>query len=134
MYPIFVVLMFFTFWVKEFFFTHIDVGVVTMNERNCLNFNKIHDHSRRCQSKYCAIKMMKKIKEKIDSAESTIDIAMYNFTNQILVQCIQRACKRGVAVRLIIDKSMLASRVDDGRTIEVGRDSAIKLQEAGKFW
>lgn len=121
-------------WCYDSFSNRIDAGLVIMNDPECSNFNNFREHRRWCQSQYCALKMMKKIEEKINSAESTIDIAMYNFTNQILVRCIKNACKRGVVVRLLIDKSMLTTRIDEGRIIELGLMSAIKLQEAGKFW
>jgi len=41
----------------------------------------------------------------IDSAQKTIDAALYRLTYQPLIAALQRACARGVAVRLVTDQS-----------------------------
>lgn len=66
---------------------------------------------------------MEKITEKIKLAECSIDVAMYQFTNYKLISSILSANKRGVKVRVIMDKSMLEG---DNRT------TATKLKAAGK--
>lgn len=49
--------------------------------------------------------MMRKILSKIADAKKSIDIAMYNFTNSDLARAIIQARRRGVSVRIIVDKS-----------------------------
>lgn len=108
---------------------NIDVFFVLLNDPDCDNSNNDRAHVHACQSEHCGNKLFKNISEKIDSAQSAIDIAMYNFTNYQLVRSIQKACKRGVAVRLILDRSMIES--EDRRRAENNRLILRNLIEFG---
>lgn len=87
--------------------TIIDVRFVRVDD--CRNLKNPNNHRILCKNKYCAVKLMNKILRAIRSAENSIDIAMFNFTNQQLIQCVLRASNRGVKIRVLMDKSMLKS-------------------------
>lgn len=46
----------------------------------------------------------------VDSTKSTLDIAAYSFTSSKIAAAIEAASKRGVAVRIVIDKSRKGER------------------------
>jgi phosphatidylserine/phosphatidylglycerophosphate/cardiolipin synthase-like enzyme len=46
----------------------------------------------------------------IDSAQSTLDVAIYNITHKDIVQAIENAKARGVRVRVVVDRSEADSR------------------------
>ncbi len=48
-------------------------------------------------------KIQKRIIEEIKQTDSTIDIAIYSFTNNEIAQSLKKAKDRGVAIRLIMD-------------------------------
>lgn len=48
--------------------------------------------------------------DSIESAERTLDVAIYSLTHPDIVKAIKEAHQRGVAVRLITDKSQLAGK------------------------
>lgn len=108
---------------KTFTATAIEVHFVMMDDTDCCNSNNINQIN--CKSKYCIAKLMAKIINKIDKAEDSIYIAMYNLTNHQLVNCILNARLRQVSVRLLGDKSMFDG--EDNRIINA------KLSRAGKF-
>lgn len=87
--------------------TVIDVRFVRVDD--CRNLKNSNNHSIVCKNKYCAVKLMNEILRAIRSAENSIDIAMFNFTNHQLIQCVLRASNRGVKIRVLMDKSMLKS-------------------------
>lgn len=62
-----------------------------------------------CKNRYCVGKNLERIIDFIDSAEKTIDLAMYIFTCQELAEAMYRAQHRGVKVRVIGEKSMAYS-------------------------
>lgn len=89
---------------NEPIFTHteIDTFFVAMNGKcQCNPYRK----NRGCGNKYCVGKLMSKIIGHIDSAKTSISIAMYNFTNYKIASSIKKASKRKVSVRIITDKS-----------------------------
>jgi len=49
----------------------------------------------------------------LDTATSTIDIAMYNLTNPRIIDSIKFATDRNVKVRIFLDKSMKTTRYED---------------------
>ena len=49
------------------------------------------------------------IVEQINEAEETIDVAMYSFTSRPLARALLRAKKRGVKIRVILDKKASGS-------------------------
>lgn len=93
------------------FNTRIEVHFVMVNDPDCCNAYNTRSPIK-CNSKYCKIKLMKKIQKKIESAQKSIDIAMYTFSNRQLLNSILNACRRRVKVRIIIDKSVLIERAD----------------------
>lgn len=93
------------------FNTRIEVHFVMVNDPDCCNAYNTRSPIK-CNSKYCKIKLMKKIQKKIESAQKSIDIAMYTFSNRQLLNSILIAYRRRVKVRIIIDKSVLIERAD----------------------
>lgn len=82
--------------------SHNEVSFV-MNESDC-ECNP-SDSYKTCHSKYCRNNLKLKIKNKIDEALKEILIAMYTLTNDDLIDSILNAKKRGVKIRIIVDKS-----------------------------
>lgn len=82
--------------------SHVEVFFV-MNDSHCTCNPKNLNET--CRSQYCRNKLKKQIKTKIGQAQDEILIAMYSFTNHDLVHWILNARKRGVPVRIIVDKS-----------------------------
>lgn len=103
----------------------IEISFITMNDTKCSNrLYNLNNHSNFCESRYCAAKLLLKIIKKINVAEKSIDIAMFNFTNRHLVNSVLEARKRNVNVRLIMDRSMFEG--EDNRII------AVNLKAAGE--
>lgn len=113
----------------DLFKSNIEVFFVRINDPLCGPADNSRFHSFMCQNRYCMLKLMKKITEKISSAQKEIDIAMYSFTNHQLKQSLQKASKRGVLVRLLLDRSMLDS--DNGRFVENNRSIVQDLKSSG---
>lgn len=114
----------FAFWFYENVIkTRVEARFVSINDVSCLNFNNINNH--RCERKYCAVKLLLEMIEKLDMAKDSIDIAMYNLTNRQLINSILKACSRNVTVRLVLDKSVLEGLED--------RTNAINLKNSGKI-
>ena len=53
---------------------------------------------------------MRRLLRSIDTAHSTIDIAMFTFTNKTIAKRIKNAAKRGVKVRIILDRESTKDR------------------------
>lgn len=70
--------------------------------------------------------MMSKIVSKIANANQSIDIAMYNFTNSDLARAVLKAQRRGVSIRIIVDKS--ADENEDNHS------QVVELLKNGKIW
>lgn len=91
--------------------TSIEVFFVMMDDPDCCNSYR-HRSVDGCNSKYCKEKLMIKILQKINSARDSIDIAMYTFSNQQLVNSIMNARMRRVKIRIIMDKSVLMEKAE----------------------
>lgn len=126
---LFVVLILFVAFVAKMLFdeyqdlkTHVEVFFVMMDDPNCCNSYNDMRRATRCDSEYCKLKLLAKIVKRIDSAQNSIDIAMYTFSNQQLIKSILNARRRGVKVRIIMDKSTILekSENDSQKLIEAG--------------
>lgn len=102
---------------------HHEVYFVMMGDPECCNPYENNGNNQNCK-KYCKGKLLMKISNRINSAKSSICIAMYNFSNHLLADCVLRAHRRGVKIRLIIDKSTCEN--SDNKT------QAKRLKNAGK--
>lgn len=101
-----------------------EVYFVMMGEPECCNPNDRNmNPSNNCR-KYCMGKMLLKIMNRINAAKSSICIAMYNFSNHRIADCILRAHRRGVKVRMITDKSTCENSEN--------KTQAKRLKDAGK--
>lgn len=111
---------------KKFTERHHEVYFVMMGEPDCCNPNNPGntDPNKKCK-KYCNGKLLKQIMDRINTAKTSILIAMYNFSNHRLADCVLRAHRRGVKVRLIIDRSM-------GENTE-SKTQAKRLKDAGEY-
>lgn len=109
------------------FNTRIEVHFVMVNDPDCCN--AYVRSSVKCNSKYCKIKLMKKMQREIESARKSIDIAMYTFSNRQLLNSILNAYRRRVKVRIIMDKSVLVERADSMD----GFGDIMTLKQAGNF-
>lgn len=101
-----------------------DVYFVMMGETNCCNPNNADIKPGNHCKKYCTGKLLLKIMERINNANRSICIAMYNFSNHRIADAVLRAQRRGIKVRLIIDRSM--SESNESKT------QAKRLKDAGK--
>lgn len=108
---------------NNFFKLNVEVNFVTINDPNC---NCYANSSRQCENKNCPSKMMSKIVSKIANANQSIDIAMYNFTNSDLARAVLKAQRRGVSIRIIVDKS--ADENEDNHS------QVVELLKNGKIW
>lgn len=106
-------------WTKN----HHEVYFVMMGEPQCCNPNDASITPNKNCRKYCMGKLLKKIMDRINSAKHSDCIAMYNFSNHRIADCVLRAHRRGVKIRLIIDKSM--SESNESKT------QAKRLKDAG---
>lgn len=89
---------------KKYTKNYSEIYFVMMGQPNCCKPYENPGASDRC-TKYCAGKLLMKITNRIQSAKSSICIAMYNFSNHRFADYILGAHNRGVKVRLIIDKT-----------------------------
>lgn len=102
---------------KYFIRTGLDVNFVMLNDADCCNGNvKV---VKECKSKYCMVKLMSKIVDKINRAQNSLDIAMYNLTNYELIDCILHANDRGIVIRVVADRSMFESLDSHSRIAEL---------------
>lgn len=84
--------------------SHHEVYFV-MGETNCCNpHENPGSNNNRCK-KYCPAKLLMKIRNRISSSKSSICIAMYNFSNRLFADYLLSAHRRGVKIRLLVDKS-----------------------------
>lgn len=113
-------------WYKKLTRNHHEVYFVMMGEPLCCSQNDASSTTNKNCQKYCMGKLLVKIMNCIDAAKSSICIAMYNFSNHRIADCVLRAHRRGVKVRLVIDKSMSASKES--------KTQAKRLKDAGKLF
>lgn len=73
--------------------------------------------------------MMSKIISKIASAKKSIDIAMFNFTNTDLAKAIIKAHRRGILIRIIVDKSADENEDNHSQVVET-----LKFGEISRFF
>lgn len=104
--------------------SHHEVYFVMMGEPECCNPNDRNINPGKNCRKYCMGKLLMKIMNRINGAKSSICIAMYNFSNHRVGDAILRAHRRGVKVRLVLDKTMCES--GESKT------QAKRLKDAGK--
>lgn len=81
-----------------------EVYFVMMGEPKCCDPYKNPASSSNC-ARYCVGKLVSRITNHISSAKLSVCIAMYNFNNHQLADCVLRAHRRGAKVRIIIDRS-----------------------------
>lgn len=111
---------------KKYSKDHHEVYFV-MGDSNCCNPNEnptSKSNINQCQ-KYCAKKVVLKIRNRIGSSKSSICIAMYNFSNHLMADYVLGAHRRGIKIRLLIDKSACESPEN--------RTQARRLKNAGMF-
>lgn len=94
----------------DYFRINVETCFVMINDPNCFCNLKNSIFSLDCQSEYCVSKLLLKIISKIDEAKKSIDIAVFTFTNEELAYQIIKAHERGVAIRVIVDKSVYEKR------------------------
>lgn len=85
--------------------SHHEVYFVMMGNPECCNPNDRNMNPGPNCRKYCMGKCLMKIMNRINGAKSSICIAMYNFSNHRIADCILRAHRRGVKIRMVTDKS-----------------------------
>lgn len=108
---------------KKFTKNHQEVYFV-MSDTNCCNPHENPGATNQCK-KYCLGKLLSKIRNRIGSSKSSICIAMYNFSNHLFADYVLSAHRRGVKIRLIIDKSACESPEN--------KTQAKRLKNAGNF-
>lgn len=93
------------FWGEN---SHIhEVIFINNYSMNCYKYHETHNKlSSECKNKFCYLKNFERIIDLIDSAQKTLCLGMYIFTSNELGNAIIRAVDRGVAVRIIGDRSM----------------------------
>lgn len=102
---------------------HHETYFVMMGEPDCCSINDFNSN-RNCK-KYCLGRLLTRIINRINSAQSSICIAMYNFTNHKIADSVLRAHRRGVKIRLITDKSMCENKEN--------KTQAKRLKDAGEL-
>lgn len=102
---------------------HHETYFVMMGDPECCSINDLNSN-RNCK-KYCLGRLLLRIINRINSAQSSICIAMYNFTNHKIADSVLRAHRRGVKVRIITDKSMSENKEN--------KTQAKRLKDAGKL-
>lgn len=70
-----------------------------------------------CNNRYCMSRVYDRFEYHIDSAKLLICIAIYMFTNDRICDAIIRAQKRGVIIRVIIDKKGYHATSSKGRDL-----------------
>ncbi|XP_031639957.1 mitochondrial cardiolipin hydrolase-like [Contarinia nasturtii] len=118
-------------WYKKMTINHHEVYFVMMGEPQCCNPNDANASPNNNCRKYCMGKLLKKIMDRINSAKHSICIAMYNFSNHRIADCVLRAHRRGVKVRLIIDKSMSESNESKTQAKRL-KDAGIHVKVSGE--
>lgn len=109
---------------KKFTKNHHEVYFV-MGESNCCNpYENPGSNNSHCK-KYCIGKLLMKIRNRMNSSTSAICIAMYNFSNHLIADSVLSAHRRGVKIRLLIDKSACESPEN--------KSQAKRLKNAGNF-
>lgn len=98
------------------------IHFVVTDESDCCSLND-EKAIRSCKNKYCMGKLINKIHYYIDSAKSLICIAMFTLNNYQLAESLIDAHRRGVGVRIILDRSMSKSENSQYK----------RLKAAGKF-
>lgn len=94
----------------NFFRKNMETCFVMINDPDCYcNMNNFR-RTLNCTSEYCVSKLLLKIVSKIEEATKSIDIAVFTFTNEELAHQIIKAHERGIAVRVIVDKSVYEKR------------------------
>lgn len=109
---------------KKFTKNHHEVYFV-MGESNCCNPYENSSSSNDHCKKYCVGKLLMKIRNRINASKSSICIAMYNFSNHLIADSVLSAHRRGVKIRLLIDKSACESPEN--------KTQAKRLKNAGNF-
>lgn len=71
-----------------------------------------------CKNPYCMDILLDHIVKHIDEAKSIMCIAIYIFTCKKLFDAVLRAHKRGVVIRMIVEKSMYHSTESKVRQLE----------------
>lgn len=66
-------------------------------------------HRIACGNQFCATYNLHRLIEYIDSAQYSIDLAMYTFTSYEVSHAFGRAFKRGVLIRIVSDQEMAYS-------------------------
>lgn len=74
---------------------HHEIFFVMMGQPECCNLTNNFNPNNSCK-KYCMGKLLMKMMNRINSAKTSIAVAMYNFTNHRLADCLLRAHRRGV--------------------------------------
>lgn len=93
--------------------TNVSEALFTSNESGCCQ-----TYDSKCKNPYCSEVLFNRIVQHIDQAKSIICLAVYIFTSKKLYEAILRAHKRGVVVRIIIEKSMYHSTESKARDLE----------------
>lgn len=83
-----------------------DVFFINNHSMNCFRYHENGKKTSQCNNPFCYLKNFEKIIELIDSAQKSLCLGMYIFTSNELGNAIIRAMERGVAVRIIGDRSM----------------------------
>lgn len=101
-----------------------EVYFVMMGTSRCCNPRVNPGASKECKS-FCGGKLLIKLMNRINSAESSICIAMYNITNLQIVDSVIGANRRGIDIRLLIDKKTCENKDTKAQ--------AERLKNAGKI-
>lgn len=88
---------------SEYTQTNDKMHFIFTNE-SCCNLND-HFTITKCINGFCAGRLMNKILYYIDSAEKSIHVAMFTLSNQQLANSIIDAYRRGVEIRIILDRT-----------------------------
>lgn len=97
-----------------------------MGKSNCCNPYDNSGLQNQCNKKYCMGKLLTKIRNRISASKSSMCIAMYNFSNHLMADYVLSAHRRGVKIRLLIDKSACESPEN--------KTQAKRLKNAGNFF
>ncbi|XP_055298904.1 mitochondrial cardiolipin hydrolase-like [Sitodiplosis mosellana] len=111
--------------------SHHEVYFVMMGEPECCNPNDRNMNPGNNCRKYCMGKLLLKIMNRINGAKSSICVAMYNFSNHRLADCLLRAHRRGVKIRLVTDKSTCESGENKTQAKRL-KDAGISVRISGE--
>lgn len=115
---------------EQFFQLNVEVFFVTLNDPKCNCYANNTRQALRCINPKCPAKLMLKIISKIEKAKTSIDIAMYNFTNSDLAKAIARAQRRGVRIRVVVDKSADENEDNHSQVVELLKNGKISIFSA----